>query len=84
MSEKNWVIIEQLGISKTHPTKKTKVFEVRNKDDVFFGTIEWKNTWRQYVFTPPAYSTFWARSCLKQLFDFMEKLMQERKKTKKR
>ena len=79
MVEKKQLKFEQLDTSKTHPNKKTKVFEIRNEKDTFLGTVEWKNTWRQYIFTPPAYTTIWARGCIKELYEFIERLMQERK-----
>ena len=53
--KKQRLIFNQLDTSKTHPNKKTKVFEIRNKEDMFLGTIEWKNTWRQYIFSPSKY-----------------------------
>ncbi len=62
------------------PERKTKVFEVRNiKTDFFLGTIEWDGSWRQYIFSPTAIPSKLSKGCLRELADFIEKLMGERK-----
>jgi len=71
----DWLEFNELEIE-----RKTKVFEVRNKQtDFFLGTIEWDTAWRQYIFTPTGEPSKLARSCLKEIYDFIEGLMEERK-----
>jgi len=43
------------------------------------GRIFWYASWRQYCFFPTS-ETVWSRGCLHQIQDFMNKLMEERKK----
>lgn len=43
------------------------------------GRIYWYWPWRQYVFQPEP-ETIWSRGCWKQVFDFIEELMEARKK----
>lgn len=59
--------------------KKTKIFRIWNKvtkDDL--GEIKWNGSWRQYCFYPDSY-TFWAKGCLLEVAEFINKLMFERK-----
>jgi len=61
--------------------RKTKVFEVRNqKLDYYFGDIEWDCGWRQYIFSQRVDEKIkMSRGCLKEIYDFLDKLMEERK-----
>ena len=59
--------------------RKTKVFEVRNKEHFFLGSIDWANGWRQYVFNPTAEPTQLSVGCLKEIEEFIKDLMEERK-----
>jgi len=59
---------------------KTKRFEVISvKHRYSLGRISWLGSWRQYVFSP-AFETIWNRECLKDIQDFLQQLMDERKK----
>ena len=72
--------MEWLEFNELETERKTKVFEVRNiKTDFFLGVIEWGTAWRQDVFTPTGEPSKLARSCLKEIYDFIEELMEERK-----
>lgn len=59
---------------------KTNVYSVlsKNNGDIL-GRIYWYSPWRQYIFHP-APQSIWSRGCLKQVMDFIQKLMDERKK----
>jgi len=54
-------------------------FVVSKSDNSILGRIYWECPWRQYVFHP-APKTIWSCGCLKQVIDFIQKLMDERKK----
>lgn len=59
---------------------KTNVYWVKSKScGEYLGRIAWYFPWRQYVFEP-ATATMWSCGCLKQVIDFIEKLMAERRK----
>ena len=62
---------------------KTKRFEVISKKHcgIILGRISWYGAWRQYIFSP-AFETVWNRDCLKDIQDFLQQLMDERKKCK--
>lgn len=54
--------------------RKTKCFIILNKvtnDDL--GQVKWNGAWRQYCFYPDP-DTHWSRGCLKEVYDFIEKL----------
>jgi len=58
---------------------KTKRFEVISKNhESVIGRISWYGAWRQYTFSP-AFETVWNRECLKDIQDFLQNLMDERK-----
>lgn len=59
---------------------KTDVYEVFSKSSLdVLGRIFWYGPWRQYVFESVS-ETIWSRGCLKEIMEFVEKLMQERKR----
>ena len=61
-------------------SKKTKVYAVNSKSGKdWLGVIKWYAPWRQYCFLPDPGCVF-SRGCLKDVEDFIEKLMEERKK----
>jgi len=63
-----------------NPGKKTKQFWCRNKkSDITLGVIRWHSPWRQYCFLPTG-PTIFSRGCLKDIVDFINQLMEERKK----
>jgi len=58
---------------------KTKRFEVISKNyGHSLGRISWYGAWRQYVFSP-AFETCYSKDCLKDIEDFLNNLMIERK-----
>jgi hypothetical protein len=80
-------MIEQINYLFFHKVnvlrRKTKVYEVTNRDNFFLGTIQWSGRWRQYVFQPNCTEeTQWSRGCLRDIAAFIEKLMMEREYTK--
>lgn len=59
---------------------KTEVYAVISKSDgSTLGRILWWAQWRQYVWEPTL-KTVWSRGCLQQVYEFIEKLMEARKK----
>lgn len=62
---------------------KTKKFHIISKSSGFIlGLISWYPQWRCYTFSA-AYPTTWNIGCLKDIQDFLQKLMDERKPIKK-
>jgi len=59
------------------PTGKTKVFTVHSKDGITLAVVRWFSAWRRYTFQPSS-ATVWDASCLREVMEFLEKLMQER------
>ena len=58
---------------------KTNVYSVKNKNsDDLLGFIKWYSAWRQYCFFP-VNSTVYSRGCMKDINDFINKIMEERK-----
>jgi len=58
---------------------KTKRFSVISKQHGFpLGEIKWYGSWRQYSFYPNG-DTIWNTDCLKDIQDFIQQLMDERK-----
>ena len=66
-------------IERENPTGITKRYEIISKlhGDIL-GRISWYGAWRQYVFSSST-NTFWNKDCLKDIQDFLIKLMEERK-----
>lgn len=60
---------------------KTEVYAVLSKSDneIILGRVFWWPQWRQYVFEPRE-QTVWSRGCLQQVYEFIEKIMEARKK----
>lgn len=66
---------------------KTKVYSIISIYDEklgisrSLGTIYWYSSWRQYVFEPSSsFATIWSDDCLKELYEFLKKLKEERKR----
>ena len=58
---------------------KTKRFEVVSINHGYsLGRISWHGAWRQYTFSP-AFETIWNKDCLKDIEEFLQQLMDERK-----
>jgi hypothetical protein len=65
-------------------TGKTKKYYVFTKDtpiSIKLGEIKWFGRWRQYAFFPEP-NTVFEKQCLKDITNFLEKLMLERKNNK--
>ena len=61
---------------------KTQVYSILNKNNKYLlGIICWKSTWRKYCFFPNKDTVFDSK-CLKDITEFLDKLMKERKKSK--
>lgn len=59
---------------------KTAVYRVVSKSNrETLGSVYWYGPWRQYVFQPEP-ETIWSHGCMQQVLDFIQKLMEERKK----
>ena len=58
-------------------TKKFAVVPKKNQDDSI-ATILWSGGWRSYVLEIDE-RTHWSSGCLKQIINFIDKLMEERK-----
>ena len=66
-------------IQTENPKRKTKTFDCMNNDGVtFLGEVKWECGWRQYCFFPEEQCVF-AKSCLEDINDFIQQLMDERK-----
>lgn len=72
--------LEFFEINTAKENRKTKVFRIFNKvtkDDI--GDVQWNGAWRQYCFYPDPY-THWAGGCLREITEFIDELMKERKR----
>ena len=59
---------------------KTKVYGVVNiKSRYRIGKIKWYGPWRQYCFFPDL-DTVFNKDCMQYIIEFINKLMEERKK----
>ncbi len=57
---------------------KTSIYNVLTKDDdLFLGQIKWFPKWRCYSFFP-GNNTIFEKNCLKDITNFIEKIMSER------
>lgn len=73
-----------LRFEETKDTGKTKIWSIYNSNNGYFlGEVRWYSHWRQYVYNCPGYqanSTIWNVECMRELTDFIEERMAERKK----
>ena len=62
-------------------TGKTKKYNILTKDipSIKLGEIKWFGRWRQYSFFPEP-NTVFEKQCLKDITNFIETLMLDRKK----
>ena len=58
--------------------KITKTFQVATKNGDGIGRIKWFSNWRQYCFFPDE-NTLYNSECMKDVSEFIDGLMQERK-----
>lgn len=73
--------IEIIKLKKKTPQAKTDQYIVVNKRNDLLGRIYWRNGFRQYVFsTHEEYPVDLSRSCMKDICDFIDELMELRKK----
>ena len=77
IEEKGWVIFQKdVGYAKKH---KTQYFTVKTKSSLEeIGHISWYGQWRKYVFFPDE-NTLYDSGCLKDIVDFLDALMSERR-----
>ena len=62
-----------------HDTGKTRVFSVDSvRQGGRLGVIRWFGRWRQYTIEPEA-STVWNKDCLREVAEFLDALMKERR-----
>ncbi len=80
-SESKWLIFVEVNVGET----KTKKFEVYNKEyNELLGRIKWYGAWRQYAFMPESKKELvFEKTCLKDISEFLNNLMNERKEIKK-
>lgn len=73
-----------ISIYEIEARPRTKAFEISlNQDGTILGNISWNNDWRQYVFEPVVvYSTIWSEDCLKDIYDFLVFLKEEKRQKK--
>jgi len=65
-----------------NPGKKTQIFTVRHTDNLtLLGEIKWWGAWRKYCFFP-APDCLYDRNCLRDVIDYIDQLMNERKENK--
>lgn len=71
-------------ISHKFPKKITKTFEVWNQEtNYYLGVIEWSGRWRQYISVQRIDEQVqMAKGCHREVADFIEKLMEDRKEKK--
>lgn len=63
--------------------RKTDVYQVVTKDgNTLLGIVSWYASWRKYSFMPNSNCVF-ETQCLKDIVEFIDKLMLERKLNKK-
>lgn len=68
-----------LAFTEVHDTGKTKVWRVDNTNDgSYLGDVRWRGGWRKYVLSIQG-SSVWSADCLRDVAEFIEKQMQERK-----
>ncbi len=67
-------------IPKKNNNARTDKYLVTNKSGDLIGLIWWRNGFRQYVFTTHTkYAIDLSRSCMRDLCDFIDELMEKRK-----
>ncbi len=69
--------MSHLKIIETHDTGKTKVFTVQSVHGGTLGRIIWYSQWRRYTLQPDG-ATVWDAFCLREVVEFMDKIMKER------
>lgn len=71
-----------LEFVETKDTGKTKVFNVvSTHGGALLAIISWYSPWRQYVMFPLR-NTVWNPECLRTIIEFIDGLMEERRRAK--
>ena len=73
-----WLKFEKLN----YINRKTEVWRVQSIREIQLGYIKWFTRWRCYAFFPLP-STIFNSDCLKDIKEFIDKLMEMRKGQKK-
>jgi hypothetical protein len=61
-------------------TGKTKVWSVDNSDNgSHIGVVKWRGGWRKYALFPES-DTLWSADCLRDVANFIDARMKERRK----
>lgn len=71
-------ITKYLNFTQISDTGKTKLIGVGNNSGEKLGMIRWKPGWRRYAFEPNE-GTIFDSSCMKEIVEFIDSLMDERK-----
>lgn len=66
-------------LRETPEKRKTQIWEVMTYEYICLGFIKWFPSWRKYAFYPET-DTVYENVCLKDIANFIEQLMVERKK----
>lgn len=77
--ESKYLTFENVS-SGTNSTKKTKDFRVWSKNGDHLGFINWRASWRRYVFTCPDHQCSFDFQCLNDIAKMIQELMDERVK----
>lgn len=78
IAEYKWFVVRKL--KKQDRTRKTDQFLVVNHNGTILGMIQWARGFRQYAFITHTLGPIdFSRSCLNDISDFIENLMEERK-----
>lgn len=70
----NYKYIEMEEVEKKSKTSVYAIFSKSNREAI--GTIKWYGPWRQYCFFPLDDETVWNRTCLNDIVDFINQLME--------
>lgn len=69
------------NFTEIHDTGKTKVWSVDNANDgSHLGKVRWHGAWRKYVFQPIDGWSIWSADCLRDVADFLQLQMAERRR----
>jgi len=77
MSESEYLEFQDVIDGRERKTERIHV--VSKSHGVILGDISWYGPWRQYVFFPDD-DTLFNRACLRDIADFLDELMEAKKK----
>lgn len=75
--EGKWIATAFEGMSDSGKTHRMVIVSKESGDRL--GEIRWYGAWRKYAFFPDA-ETLFENQCLQDIAEFLDKLMQERKR----